>query len=56
MCLRVYEVDADVFVFDKKLPFFGHGDWQVLFILQDFSPAGLFNEYAFHDFGDGVGG
>ena len=50
---RVYEVYSYEFVFDEDFAFSGGGDWQVSFVLQDFWPAGFFDQDAFHCLGDG---
>ena len=41
--LRVYVVYADVVVLDEDFAFFGYGDREVGFVLEDFCSAGPFD-------------
>ena len=51
----VYEVDSDVFILNDDFSFFGSGDGEVRFILEDFWSSCLFDQDAFHRFGYVVG-
>ena len=52
LCLRVYVVYPDEVVLDENLALFGCRDGQVGSVLQDFCPAGLFDQDACHCFGE----
>ena len=51
----VYVVDADVFILDDDFAFFGSGNGEVGFVLEDFWPSYFFDQDSFHRFGNVVG-